>query len=506
MNFSYGFVFIASLFLTNTFAQGPSGAAPNMFHIVKLIADDYPNALQRADANDDSPESWEFFDRVVQKLHSIDPRFGYREFWNIDEPDHTATSFGTIAYFTGQGDPWGAREESLGFISVITPTQPRSAYWGAPDSQDSAIASRWFDLRPGAPDYGYGGVQQHQQEDQAIEGVCGPYRGESDASCLSGKFHSFRRDTETEYIWVCRDIPYEGEDICRELKPPPVCAEDQLSPFWEPEGDECLPSCGTAQSIFCQKNGCMEWSPARGENECNDRENYDIEKLVSFESPCCLRKPLPPAAPEEPAPIAEPISVVEPAPTAAEETTTSSEVVDARFSALIEEVDALTERVGILTREREDEVEALTEQVDALMGQVGVLTEQVSLLTREAEQVDALTEKVGALTGEAEQVDALAEKVGVLTGEVEELKRSNDDFFQVLEIMTVAIDELEAQSTKPSCAEAQRIACEREGCSGFLETQDPEMCSDTSNYQIIDVGETSDDDRACCLVKRKPSL
>ena len=47
-------------------------------------------------------------------------------------------------------------------------------------------------------------------------GRCGPYKGNSDASCSSGKFHPHPPDTKTEYKWTCINDPHVASDICAE--------------------------------------------------------------------------------------------------------------------------------------------------------------------------------------------------------------------------------------------------------------------------------------------------
>ena len=462
MGYFQSLALIAALFLTNAFAQSSLGRTPNMYHIVKQIADDYPDPLQLSKAENRSSEDWEFLDRVVQKLHSIDPRFGYRESWNLENPDDTSVSFSTIAYFTGVGDPWGAQDD-LNFVDIIAPTHPKSVYWGLPEDVGHTI-NKWVFPRPGSPDYGYGSPLPKAPSE---EGQCGPYRGESDASCLSGTFHSFRRDTDTEYIWVCRDIPYNDEDICRELKPPPVCLEGQDPPFWKAEGDECLPSCGTAQSTYCRNNDndCAGWFPSRGQAECSDTQNYDIEELVSFETPCCLKKPLPtpPTPAPEPLPTEPPPSPPTPTPTP---------------------------------------TAPATQQPTAVVAPPPTETSPRS--SREEEIIAGIDK---------------------LTRAVETLREVDEDIFHILDTITRTLDELQSQASVPtvcpqnfrepdyravdgkclpSCAEAQRIACDQANCRGFLPTRTHDMCTNELDYRIISTGQTYEEG-PCCLVQRRTS-
>ena len=53
---------------------------------------------------------------------------------------------------------------------------------------------------------------------EPVLGECGRYMGNRQASCKNGTFHHNPRHTNTEFRWSCRNIPYDGEEICTESK------------------------------------------------------------------------------------------------------------------------------------------------------------------------------------------------------------------------------------------------------------------------------------------------
>ncbi len=205
--------------------------------IARQIANQYPEALKRAynsypkeDGDLKNHSRTEYWDRVVQKLHSIDEGFGYV----LDTYGRYRTDllcFVPSAYRSSQGNPTGNRTEYTGvdFIAGGDPAWPNWSVW-PPEKKRQKYPSghathkdRCVFPRPGAPDYGYvnagGGSGTNHTK---IVGACGSYKGASDASCQSGKFAVGPGDTEMDYRWVCQNIPNDGQTVCSEPRPNPV--------------------------------------------------------------------------------------------------------------------------------------------------------------------------------------------------------------------------------------------------------------------------------------------
>lgn len=77
---------------------------PQMHHIIREVADDYPRELQ--DSCQESGGTWDFMDRVVDRLRQIDTRWGYN--WkrgNVGDPSHDV-----IDYHFGPGPDEGSTD------------------------------------------------------------------------------------------------------------------------------------------------------------------------------------------------------------------------------------------------------------------------------------------------------------------------------------------------------------------------------------------------------------
>ena len=142
---------------------------PNLHNVVRRLAQQHPEALRNLGGN---PFSWgdyvhnqqgnvqsmEFLDRVIQKLHSIDPRFGYirkksgrsGEFFGPDD----------IAYYEGVGNPQGKNmNEGTVFVDHITVGGNPNTIHGwikvTDYPENFRSLAQWIYPRPGAPNYGY---------------------------------------------------------------------------------------------------------------------------------------------------------------------------------------------------------------------------------------------------------------------------------------------------------------------------------------------------------------
>ena len=69
-------------------------------------------------------------------------------------------------------------------------------------------------------------------------GECGRYMGQRQESCKNGIFHHGPGHTETEFRWVCRNIPYDGEEDCSESKFLTEIAECGQA-YWGPYDASC---------------------------------------------------------------------------------------------------------------------------------------------------------------------------------------------------------------------------------------------------------------------------
>ena len=142
---------------------------PDLHNVVRRLAQQHPEALRNLGGN---PFSWgdyvynqqsnvqsmEFLDRVIQKLHSIDPRFGYirkhsgrhDEFFGPDD----------IAYYEGVGNPQSKNmNQGTVFVDhIVVGGNPNTIHgWVKVTDypEDIKPLAQWIYPRPGAPNYGY---------------------------------------------------------------------------------------------------------------------------------------------------------------------------------------------------------------------------------------------------------------------------------------------------------------------------------------------------------------
>ena len=80
---------------------------PNMLHIVQQVARDHPQALRNS--CQDHGGTWEFMDRVVERLRAIDGRYGY----NCKRGNCGDVSHDVIDYYRGSGSPHGSTNVAI---------------------------------------------------------------------------------------------------------------------------------------------------------------------------------------------------------------------------------------------------------------------------------------------------------------------------------------------------------------------------------------------------------
>ena len=130
-------------------------ALPNLADETQKLAKEFPMALKNASDGD-----YEFLDRCIQKLHLIDPNFGYRWRHRGKNPNDKIISFDCFAYYRGNDDPQGKTNSSgkmaiVDFIIGCAGPKPSVAKrWHIEKwSNDSDSYSQWVFPRPGSPMY-----------------------------------------------------------------------------------------------------------------------------------------------------------------------------------------------------------------------------------------------------------------------------------------------------------------------------------------------------------------
>ena len=184
----------------------------------------------------EDPLKAEYWDRVHQRLHSIDPRYCYiKTPSGFFMPDNLGFCE-KKEYVSSQCNPTGEFEE-FGGIDIISGGNPSRFYWSSEDmrrAQLSATQRRQEDQefgefkyghclypRPGAPNYGYDpnhpgpvvgsnsggpGPITIPPETGTPGGVENGMCGDKVNACTSGVLHGHPPDTAIEHRWTCRHI------------------------------------------------------------------------------------------------------------------------------------------------------------------------------------------------------------------------------------------------------------------------------------------------------------
>ena len=105
---------------------------------------------------------------------------------------------------------------------------------------------------------------------EAVLGECGRYMGNRQESCKSGIFHHYPGHTKTEFRWSCRNIPYNGEEVCSESKALTEFAECG-EVYWGPYDASCKKGAHHPHPGHTAKE--FQWTcrniPHNGEVQCS---------------------------------------------------------------------------------------------------------------------------------------------------------------------------------------------------------------------------------------------
>ena len=117
------------------------GDPPNLSSVVQSVASEHPGALANSCPHEGG--TWEFLDRVVERLRAIDGRWAY----NCKRGDCNAISVDAIAYYRGSGNPNNSTNVSIiDMISAVCgPGANPSATWidVTHETQQAGAIGRW---------------------------------------------------------------------------------------------------------------------------------------------------------------------------------------------------------------------------------------------------------------------------------------------------------------------------------------------------------------------------
>ena len=250
-----------------------SGKPPNHLDLVKQVVGENSQARESAKNHAYQHESCgisecstsgiELIDRVVQKLHAIDPRFGYSL-----RHAHGNVYFQVelAAYYMGDGEAHEATSDNDDIYKVGALSSRGEARWrdreltvehNRNQAHQNNNISQWVYPRPDFPNapfidyYGDGSSNNNPEpitppeEGSTIgEGSC----GDTANTCESGSFHAHPRDTATEHRWTCRHVQGQrGGERCSK-------------PRSEDGDDENLGRCGNTANT-CQRGDLHDHPP-----------------------------------------------------------------------------------------------------------------------------------------------------------------------------------------------------------------------------------------------------
>ena len=74
------------------------------------------------------------------------------------------------------------------------------------------------------------------------------------------------------------------------------CRSNQKSPHWKEVNGNCLPSCGHAGTLWCQKNSCQGLKLSTSDSVCQSQSPFAliVKAFRSYGGPCCLIRQLKP--------------------------------------------------------------------------------------------------------------------------------------------------------------------------------------------------------------------
>ena len=232
---------------------------PNKFGIVQKVA--------RATEDLFKTDPSQFTQHVAQCLKVTDRRWGRRR------NDSGTISFDVVAYnVSNNSTPY-----SVDIILGGRGPDPK-LHW----SQHGKVGGSWLPVTGSC-------ILDEDTDDTVIEGVCSDLPNK----CIAGDFHNHPKDSDTEYLWTCRNRPhvrYKGkrETPCRASKSDITsCSEQKIKQGFRFKDGRCLPPC----EFFASKVKTPGVEMGKDE-ECEDTENYNIayvNKKTHDTTSCCLR-------------------------------------------------------------------------------------------------------------------------------------------------------------------------------------------------------------------------
>ena len=254
---------------------------PNHLNIVQEVADKTGDLL--------STNVQDFTEKVVECLKDVDERWGRRH-----HDDSNLILNDVVAYRVGEED---TNPYSIDIIQGAGGENPKLQWL-----KKEQIGGVWLsvsgvcvlDEDDGDDDDNDDDDDDNDDDDDdnddddenVIEGVCGDLPNH----CSAGDFHNHPKDSETEYLWTCRNRPhvrYKGkrEISCRASKS--ECSKSKLDQGFKFVDGQCVPPC----EFFASEVKPPGVRIAKNE-ECNDIQNYNIayvNKKTHNAKVCCLR-------------------------------------------------------------------------------------------------------------------------------------------------------------------------------------------------------------------------
>ena len=223
---------------------------PEEFDVVEEVARETNNLFET--------DPGEFTKKVAQCLKDIDGRWGlHRDGSNVILRD-------MVAYRVGGED------KNPYTVDIVQISGDKDVQW----SKVGRAGGTWVS------------VSGDCVLDNLEEGKCDSLPNH----CAAGDFHNHPPDTDTEYLWTCRNRPYvsrngKKEIPCRAKKS--ECSQESLDQGFKLVNGECLPPC----AFFTSKVD-RDGVEAGKNDECKDIQNYNIayvNRKTHDADVCCLR-------------------------------------------------------------------------------------------------------------------------------------------------------------------------------------------------------------------------